>query len=394
MLPGLLKKNDAAAAAPLLCFIGIALVTAMPFFAKRLDAAFWLPWLIYCVVFISPLVLLDRILALRPGLAGRQLWWMLGCAGLALLNHQLYPATRLVQFPSSAPDALIEPALALAAGRHPYSVLLPDGAPISPGPGWVLLNAPLTLSGLIYLMAPFYLMLSAGLLAGMAAWRANLYVALLLICVCFFQMSVVAHDLLAFSLAAVALTALLYRSYHNPGWLLLCAVLAAFIATARVPFVLLPILLALCLFKIDRRRALIFAGIAALTGAAIHGFFYAWAETLSLFYQPLHVFGRGARSGTTLYQIATMLLWLLLLIWLYRGWRGADIAAWFRFIWFGMFLPFAAVGVGELFGMAEITLAAFGNWEGKGYVFFTTPLLAAALACGWPQNKTAGLARR
>lgn len=222
----------------------------------------------------------------------------MSCVGLSLLlafaNVLLYPGTRTLHARSSAPDALIEPARRMAAGGHPYAGVLFDGAPISPGPGWIAIHAPLTAVGLVWLVVPLIVLVPA---------------------------------------------------------------------------------LGVLLSRVDRRAAAIFCVVAGGTALGVQLAVWTWGVSLGLPYQPLHVFGRAARSGALVVPIG---LGVSIAVAMWQWIQGTNESSdWLRFVWAITGAPFVAVGIGELVGPTNMQ---WSIWEGKVYVAFALPLLVAAVS--------------
>ncbi|QDO97708.1 hypothetical protein FNB15_10690 [Ferrovibrio terrae] len=363
---------------PATLYLGIVLITALPFFAKRFAEGFLWPWAAYAFAILILLIATERLDLRKYKIANSNLPWLSGAFILATLNFVLYPLTRTAAHPSTAPNALIDPAVAFFEGQHPYAVTLFDGAPISPGPGWIILNAPITLTGMIFALIPVYMGIACYAVSRIEAWRGNALVLFLVPSICFLQMNVVAHDLLGFSLAGVALTIAAHQQRNNMLVITLIAILSGIVATARLPFFLFPVAIATCLFRTDRAKALVFATVAVSVLIAIHGIFYLWADRLSLFYQPAHVFGRAANSQSPAQFIVVIALWIVISIYMWLR-TDSSLSSWFLFVWAILFVPFATIGFAELFRGSELSINDIANWEGKGYVYFTVPFLAAAL---------------
>ena len=116
------------------------------------------------------------------------------------------------------------------------------------------------------------------------------------------------------------------------------------------------------------------------TGIAfiIHLFFYFWSYQQGIFYQPFHVFSRATHSGSLIILCLGILTWIML-VW-YSGIRLTIASStWMIFLWVIFSIPFIFVGLNELLRDGIFSLKTWANWEGKGYVMFTLPLLAAGL---------------
>ncbi len=111
---------------------------------------FLLASLMYLVFLLGPLggcLFVTRAKHVRTILANRYLWLL--CILLFTSFDEIRFVRRYLHHPEifSAAPALMEPARAIARGKDPYAVRLTDGAGISPGPGWIMLLAQLTLAG-------------------------------------------------------------------------------------------------------------------------------------------------------------------------------------------------------------------------------------------------------
>jgi len=85
-----------------------------------------------------------------------------------ILTFFIYPvadARKAIGKGSTGDDAIIEPVKQLLSSGKLYDVKLYDGAPVSPGPGWILLNAPFVVFNCYYLFTPMYLLASIFLIS-------------------------------------------------------------------------------------------------------------------------------------------------------------------------------------------------------------------------------------
>ena len=301
---------------------------------------------------------------------------MLPALALAVADAVYYPATRHFAHPSTGPDAMIVPVLRLLAGVDPYAGRLWDGAPISPGPGWLLLNAPLTASGLIVLFSPVWLAWATWLVGARHAAGGLLFAALLFACRNFLVQSAAGHDIFAVNLA-VAVVCLLAPSAAGRGKRLVAvAVLAGCVLTARVPMIVLLPVFGLALGRGDRRDGWLFVLVAGAVALALHGGFAAWAMGVGDAYQPLHVLHRAAAGAGPLF-LGLAVGGGLLAGWLVWRLAAPNDVSLLLCCWLLEFALFAPVGVGELVNVAHFNLA---QWEGQNYVGWSLPLLCAYLS--------------
>lgn len=359
-----------------LVYVVLATVTSVPAFSKytawpgTLAAAYFVA-IALCVFYVY----FRRPVTTALSVKADALMASALCLGLAAANAVLYPRTRLSPVRSTAPDALIEPARRLMAGVHPYAGVLFDGAPISAGPGWIALHAPLVLAGLVWLIVPLHLWLASRVVARQPPYRGVPFIALMCVMPAFVQMSLVGHDLFAVGCAMVTVTIGMYHQTLRPtrGWIL-WSLAAAIVGTARVPLAIFTAVLAALVWRADARlgkRVALLSGVALV---AIHLGVMWWGATSGVWYQPLHVFGRASRAGATVLAIGATLS-LALSVWLWRR-DGRSVSDWLCLIWTTAGLPFVAVGLNELI---NTTRGNWSGWEGKVYAGFAVPLLIAAL---------------
>lgn len=364
-------------------YLIIAITTSAPFFIKHFRNYFIVCFLAYSILLIVMVYTIQRFNIEQFGIINNHPAWILLVLMLAVSNVVLYPKTRLV--PNTAPDALMEPAIALIRIHdNPYSIRLFDGAPVSPGPGWILLNSVFSLSGLITLLTPIYLLWAGSMIAKWNKTHAFIFTLLLLLTINFLQLSFTGHDLAATSLAMIALTLMLFRYHKNNFLFYVIAILTGLVATARVPFIVFPIVLSACLNTINRRQAIQFALFSTGLTVIIHLVFYFWALHEGIFYQPLHVFARASHGSSSALLGFGTLTWIASGLYMWRHLKK-EPSMWLIFLWIIIAIPFIFVGLGELFSAGLFSLSAWANWEGKGYVMFSLPLLLAALALYRPR---------
>ena len=360
-------------------YLAVAVISSAPFMIKHLPKYSLVAIIAYTALLFGFIILLRRFDVQQCGVFNNHFSWIVGVVLLAGLNVFLYPQTRLIQHPSSSPNALIDPLIALFRdGSNPYSIRLFDGSFISPGPGWMLLNAPFLLTGLIAVLTPTYLLIAGSMIAKRQRAFTFMFIVLLGLCLCFLQLSIACSDLPAISLAFVALTVALHRHYTNKFLFFIIATVTGLVATARIPFIIMPIALSICLNTFDRHRAMQFAVISTGLATSIHAVFFVWANQQGMFYQPLHVLIRAFQGGSTVLVCIGALAWTASVLFMKRR-LTVRPSSWLIFLWSIVFVPFFFVGVGELLRDGLFSPRVWAAWEGKNYVMFTIPLLIAGL---------------
>ena len=272
----------------------------------------------------------------------------------------------------TAAPALTEPARELLHGRDPYLARLSDGAPISPGPGWILLLAPLTLAGGVSLVTPLALLACAGLIGSTSPAGAGVFLLLAMAQPAFVAASFGATDLFAIPIFFAVLCLLTERFSAGDAAMVLLAVPAAAFATSRVPMVGLVLVLGVGLYRRRRRAGILFTATALLLSGLCHALFYLWARHDGIAYQPMHLFGRAAHAGHGA-AYAGALSALLVSVWAWLRMRGRA-RDWI--LTGGLLLTAAFVPEGA----AELALNGdWTRWEGSSYVSFGASLLVVAL---------------
>jgi hypothetical protein len=280
--------------------------------------------------------------------------------------HRLYPYVKSLPNPPTSDTAMIAPIAALRLHRAMYDLHGLIDVEASPGPGWVLANAPFTFWGqsIAYtLLTPFYVMLGwVGLrISGRTDRFANLWMLLLFSGLICWQLAVGGYDIPALGVAILALYLLAERfSFRAFNWAsMLVAVGLGVFATSRLVFPFLAPLFGLLIWKHDRKHAAAFTLVALATTAAIHAAFYFQSPT----YPPFHLLKRAEiKMGPGMMAagaIATAVLGLAALF-MMKAERLSQLG------WFVALLatPLLFVSAGELIGV-KFDVAA---WEGANYL--------------------------
>lgn len=312
--------------------------------------------------------------------AGSKLWRPAGLAALALAAgalpwlHRYFdrPAEKALGLGGDRDDAMIDAVARLVAGIDPYLTPVYTGAPISPGPGWLLLNpfagSPLGFASMLPVHALLFAILAAratggwkapavtiaGCLASTAVWE-NAY----------------GGDLAALGFALASLGVLCGYGSSSRGTFWLCAMLAGLLATARPPLMLLPVFTAIVFFwaRGDRRGAIAIGGVGTFVALAVHAVF-AFGFARDIAYQPAHLIGAGVRlfgyAGLTAAAACFAgAIWLLVR----HAPRAADPLAIYAA---GLLLTFAPIS------LATIVAAGYrldGPIDWTGYTVVALPTL-------------------
>jgi uncharacterized membrane protein YidH (DUF202 family) len=280
--------------------------------------------------------------------------------------------------PPTARPAMEEPADAILHGHTLYSVHLPGNVPVSPGPLWIIVNAPFSWLHIYALLDPAWLALVILVARRHYGLRLESTAWLLLLCLSptFVRLLVQGYDIVALACAALLVPALcdwaIPRDRPPTRWApALAGVGLGVLATGRVIYAPLPILWGL--FAVTRSRSAVAAMAGIGSAVAVGAYLLAAIGVRS--YPPLHLFARaGQRQPVAILAVGAAIGLALIVVALIRVRPG--VASWFLW-WAILWIPaHTVIGIGELAG-GHWKLAA---WEGANYVFAGSIVLAALFA--------------
>jgi hypothetical protein len=289
-----------------------------------------------------------------------------------LFGHEL--ARQNAGSGSTANQAMSDPIHALLRGDSLYHVHLSGGAPVSPGPGWILLNSPFTLAHAYWLMLPAWIVATTLVLRGVyrRPYEVNLGLVFLFGSLGFWRLVGEGHDVIAIGCAVVLLVVAADRLVHDDRWAVLVGLMAGVIATARIIYLPLPLLIGVLVWARSQRQAV----ILAVTGVALALVFNLLFSIGVHPYPPLHLFGRASQRQPVANLALGVVVTVALLACAIR-FRRRDITSWM--VWFAacFAVPHFFIGLGELEGGRWV----FATWEGANYILVgAVPVIAAIMA--------------
>lgn len=312
----------------------------------------------------------------RPILRGLStLWpWLIVLVVMGVADVHLYTRTITSPDPLTTGLALSEPGRALLHGHDPYAVRLPHDAPISPGPGWILLMLPFAAGSSLGLLNAVVL----GLLA-VLVWQHSRFGAVVLVLLCLAEPMFIAEashgqDLFVISLSLAILCLLLTTVRLSRLNVALIGLLGGFVATSRVPIILFVLLIGLGLWKLNRAAGALFAAVSLAVCSLLHLGFAVWSWHNGHRYPPLHIAGRATGQGGIVPTVIAALLLVAAAVWVAR-WVDGTPERWLLGCWLLMTLLFAPNGLKEL-----VNTHFNWAWEGDNYISFPLPLLITAIA--------------
>jgi hypothetical protein len=322
------------------------------------------------VIVHPPRRLANALLGLWPA--------MLMLAAFTVGMIAIYPyadGLRLQGAGSDSDDALILAGKALLRFQNPYSLETYLGNPIAPGPGWALLAAPFGASGLYPLLFPATLALVLWCLRSLGHdWLTlNQFILLLGSSLCIWELAFTGSDYLPFILLTLVVTQLLQKSDLRTLEVAGLVLLVGLLATFRIVFFYLPLLVGFSLCNVRPRRAAAIAfGSLFLCLAFQVGFFLLNRTS----YSPLELF-QGKTEATFSREtfgvaIAICAVTGIAMLINWRSWRPITHLS------LGLAVPWAIVAAADL---ARVHMS-LPDWGGASYLALPLPFIVLALITG------------
>lgn len=270
--------------------------------------------------------------------------------------------------------AMTLPVRALLHGHQMYDIALPASVPASPGPGWILLNAPLTLIHASWLLIPFWLATTAVVIRVAYGRGVEVNVALVLLYVSphFARMLAEDQDLLIVPCALIVLVVIANRWVRSLPAAVILGLFAGLVATSRILYVAFPVVLGLIAWRRSRRQAVavtvVGIGVAVVcnlvAAIGIHP------------YPPAHLFGRAGIKEPALNVAIGAAVTTAVVIGVIVRYVRRDDGSWLCWLAAAWAVAHGFIGFGELAGFHW----AYRYWEGANYVFVgAVPLVAGVM---------------
>ena len=295
-------------------------------------------------------------------------------AALTVTAVAIYPyadALKLQGRGSDADDALIIAGQALWRFQNPYIQETYLGNPIAPGPGWAVLASPFSVTGLYVAFFPATLAVAIWCLrASRYAWLdINRFMLLLASSLCVWELTAVGNDYLPFALLTLCVLLGLQLESISCLYLMLLTTLVGALATFRLPFLLLPPLIAFSLVSSFPRRAMIVACWATAVSLLLHAAFLTINATD---YPPLELLRAKTAytfspAGLAL-AAAVCTVTALIMIFNWRSWHPLTHVA------VGLGVPWTIVAVADLVWVS----GSVADWGGASFAAMWMPFLILA----------------
>ncbi len=275
---------------------------------------------------------------------------------------------------SEVVQAMTLPVHALLHGRQLYDVTLTAGVAASPGPGWIILNAPFTLVHASWLLIPFWLTATAVVtrIAYGRGLEVNAALVLLFVSPHFVRMLAEGQDLLIVPCALIVTVVTTSRWVRSVPTAVILGVFAGVVATSRLIYIAFPVVLAMIAWRRSRREA-VAVGMVGFGVAAVANVVAAIGIHP---YPPAHLFGRaGIREPAVNIAVGAAVTTVVVVGLIVRYVRRDD-GSWLYWLAGAWAVAHGFIGLGELAGVHW----SFKYWEGANYAFVgAVPMVAGIM---------------
>ncbi len=299
--------------------------------------------------------------------------WLFSVLGIAVLNFFIYPKVdgrkNTVNHGSTADDAVILAGESLRNSGKIYNLKISDNEPISPGPGWIIMNLPFTYSVSYFLFSPVYLLILFFILKHYENSDSinNYFLFFLSLSGVFWEMLFNGHDIIPLSLSLFILTYLYLKNIKEKGLWVQFFTLSLFlglVATGRIVFMIYPFFLFLAGLKINYKKSGLLLILSSSVAGLLHLYYYSVNEN----YQPFHLISKAVNilGFYPLMAFGGLLFLLFLLLFFNKKQFNAYLL-----ISFLLSLILIPIGYGDLLRVSF----DFKVWEGANYIFPLSPFL-------------------
>lgn len=220
--------------------------------------------------------------------------WIVGIIFLASINYFVYPKVdarkNIENKGSTADDAIILATKSWENNGLMYDLMISEIEPISPGPGWVILNSPFIHYNIYFLFSPFYILLLFYTLKRYEQNNTlnNYFLFVLCLSCLFWEMFFNGHDIIPLSFS-LFISAFVYMNYLKDNlsyfYTILIAVFVGLVSTSRIVFAIYPFILFFLGLRINQQKAWLVLVISSVVCFGLHGYFYL----INSYYQPFHL---------------------------------------------------------------------------------------------------------
>lgn len=298
--------------------------------------------------------------------------WKVVVGFIAVCSFFLYPVIDARKSEkgkgSTGDDALILSANTLKSSGKLYDVTINPTTPISPGPGWVILCSPFVLLNIYFLFTPFFVFILCLVLNKVFDNRvSNVSLLFLSMSMLFWELILNGHDIFPLSAMLFLCSVLVFQYVTKKvrmDALLLVSVLVGIVSTSRIVFVFFPFLLAMFLWKFNRRNAL----VLFLTSMSVFLFFNLYFYSINTYYQPIHLLDKAVRNINYGMIVVGSAGFIIGLFFQYRNLKN-NIVSWNKSLLVSFLVIFLPIASGDVIKSGF----NFVTWEGANYLMPVIP---------------------
>ncbi|SDE33007.1 hypothetical protein SAMN05421544_10720 [Riemerella columbipharyngis] len=298
-------------------------------------------------------------------------FWIIFIGGLSILNFYIYPiidARRNIGKGSTGDDAMILASKSLMSTGKLYDLMIDAKTPISPGPAWVIFNAPFSIFDLYFLLSPFYLLIILLVIRKFFGnLKTNLFTYYLFCSVIAFELFFNGHDMLPFSLAFTSLSILINKvltEKTNISISIILGLLLGICSTSRIVFFFIPLIFFILLKPYNYKNAIVLFVVSFL----ICLFFNIYYFLINDFYQPIHLLFKGKHLLSDYGFLLGITGFCLFNYFLFKKLITTNVN-WYFIIAITFSIVTIPFSIGDLIHQNF----NFTEWEGANYLVITIP---------------------
>lgn len=307
--------------------------------------------------------------------------WKVIIVLITIGNFFIYPLVDARKFQpgkgSAGDDALILSANTLKTTGKLYDVTVDEDTPISPGPGWVIMNSPFVLLNLYFLFTVFYIFIVCITLSyTFNKTTADLFLLLCSTSMVFWELIFNGHDIFPLSAMLFVCSLLTFRYLTKSNNIMVIAAIALLtgvISTSRIIFIFFPFLLSLFLWKFNKKNSVLLFFIATVVNVSLHLHYYS----VNTVYQPLHLFNKALTNIDFPLIISGLTGFFIMLFFQYKN-LTENIQSWNKNIFISFLIIFFPISVGDLIKNDF----NFHSWEGANYIIPVIPFFFLYIILG------------
>lgn len=343
----------------------IIVIPSFRFFLKFLNIYFLVFYIVIANLFFIFWKKLEFLKAIRLP------FWLVFCVLISIANFYIYPLanarSQTANSGSTGDDAMIIAAKTLKTTAKLYDVSISQIAPISPGPGWILLNSGFVLGNIYFLLTPFYIFLLGFFIKKYyQISTANLFLIFFSISAVFWELLFNGHDIVAFSVALFLILLIVFqvlRQKYNPQKAILIGIMLGLISTSRIIFIFYPFFIFLLLYEVQKKNSYLLLLTSVAINLILNGYFFMVND----YFQPLHVFIKAKLILGT--ELILVLVFLFAFVLYYFITQKKYFHDWF----FKAFILFSLLFIPIVYSDLIRINFDFTKWEGANYIMPLIP---------------------